>query len=82
VKQRDVYKTSALLVTHRLQDAFIMATHTFNSKTNRMEPLPEGQHRNLKTNFIVLKDGQIIFEGNANELVNSDNDYIREYLSQ
>jgi phospholipid/cholesterol/gamma-HCH transport system ATP-binding protein len=29
VKQRDVYKTSALLVTHRLQDAFIMATHTF-----------------------------------------------------
>jgi len=82
VKQRDVYKTSALLVTHRLQDAFIMATHTFNPKTNRMEPLPEGQHRNLKTNFIVLKDGQIIFEGNAVELVNSDNDYIREYLSQ
>ncbi len=82
VKQRDVYKTSALLVTHRLQDAFIMATHTFNSKTNRMEPLPEGQHRNLNTNFIVLKDGQIIFQGNAVELVNSDNDYIREYLSQ
>jgi phospholipid/cholesterol/gamma-HCH transport system ATP-binding protein len=82
VKQRDVYKTSALLVTHRLQDAFIMATHTFNPKTNRMEPLPEGQHRNLKTNFIVLKDGQIIFEGDAVELVNSDNDYIREYLSQ
>ena len=82
VKQRDVYKTSALLVTHRLQDAFIMATHTFNSKTNRMEPLPEGQHRNLNTNFIVLRDGKIIFQGNAVELVNSDNDYIREYLSQ
>ena len=26
MKQRDVYKTSALLVTHRLQDAFTMAT--------------------------------------------------------
>ncbi len=82
VKQRDVYKTSALLVTHRLQDAFIMATHTFNSSTNRMEPLPEGQHRNLNTNFIVLKDARIIFEGTAAELVHSDNDYIREYLSQ
>jgi phospholipid/cholesterol/gamma-HCH transport system ATP-binding protein len=82
VKQRDVYKTSALLVTHRLQDAFVMATHIFNSKTNRMEPLPEGQHRNLKTNFIVLKDAHILFEGNASELVNSDNEYIREYLSQ
>src|SRR5947199_7129365 len=27
VKQRDVFKTSSLLVTHRLQDAFIMASH-------------------------------------------------------
>jgi phospholipid/cholesterol/gamma-HCH transport system ATP-binding protein len=82
VKQRDVYKTSALLVTHRLQDAFIMATHAFNSKTNRMEPLPEGQHRNLHTNFIVLKDAKILFQGNAAQLVHSDNDYIREYLTQ
>jgi phospholipid/cholesterol/gamma-HCH transport system ATP-binding protein len=36
VKQRDVYKTSALLVTHRLQDAFTMATHQFdNGKPTR-----------------------------------------------
>src|SRR5206468_3323022 len=27
LKQRDVYQTSALMVTHRLQDAYIMATH-------------------------------------------------------
>ena len=32
VKQRDVYKTSSLLVTHRLQDAFTMATHYFDRK--------------------------------------------------
>src|SRR5882724_878828 len=30
MKQRDVYKTSALLVTHRLQDAFTMATHFYD----------------------------------------------------
>ena len=36
VKQRDVYQTSALLVTHRLQDAFTMATHRFNHSQNRM----------------------------------------------
>src|SRR3979411_1443758 len=35
VKQRDVYKTSSLLVTHRLQDAFIMATHHFDRQANR-----------------------------------------------
>ena len=33
MKQRDVYKTSSLLVTHRLQDAFTMATHQFDKKT-------------------------------------------------
>ena len=82
VKQRDVYKTSALLVTHRLQDAFVMATHTFNATTNRMVQLPEGQHRDLNTNFLVLRDGKIIFEGTASDLVYSQDEYIKEYLSQ
>ncbi|MDT8068379.1 MAG: ATP-binding cassette domain-containing protein [Terriglobia bacterium] len=82
VKQRDVYHTSALLVTHRLQDAFIMATNAFNPKTNHMEEVPEDQQRDLKTNFLVLREGKIIFSGNASELVYSKDDYIREYLSQ
>lgn len=82
VKQRDVYKTSALLVTHRLQDAFVMATHKFNLQTNHMEQVPEGQHQDLNTNFLVLREGKIIFSGNASELVYSKDDYIREYLSE
>lgn len=81
VKQRDVYRTSALMVTHRLQDAFTMATHAFNSATGHMEALPPGSTRDLNTNFIVLRDAHIIFEGNAAQLVHSDDDYIREYLS-
>lgn len=82
VKQRDVYQTSALLVTHRLQDAFVMATHVFNQKTGHMEPLPAGSPRNLNTNFILLRDGKIIFEGNAVQLAQSRDEYIREYLSR
>ena len=34
MKQRDVFKTSALMVTHRLQDAFTLATHVFDPGTN------------------------------------------------
>jgi phospholipid/cholesterol/gamma-HCH transport system ATP-binding protein len=81
VKQRDVYHTSALLVTHRLQDAFTMATHAFNPATNHMEALPKGAAADLNTNFIILRDAHIIFEGNAPDLVHSDDEYIREYLS-
>src|SRR3954469_6190102 len=45
VKQRDVYKTSSLLVSHRLQDGFTMATHYFDRQTNKMQPLAPGSRR-------------------------------------
>ncbi len=51
VKQRDVYKTSALLVTHRLQDAFTMATHYFNPEKNKMVPVPRGWNWDSRTTF-------------------------------
>jgi phospholipid/cholesterol/gamma-HCH transport system ATP-binding protein len=81
VKQRDVYQTSALLVTHRMQDAFLMATHNFNRQANRMEPIPEGAQVNMHTSFILLRDCRIIFQGTAAELANSTDPYIRDYLS-
>ncbi len=81
VKQRDVYKTSALMVTHRLQDAFTMATHEFDLKTNRMVHLPPGQHCNVPMSFLILRDGKIIFDGDLNELAHTQDEYIREYIS-
>ncbi len=82
VKQRDVSKSSALLVSHRLQDAFTMATHRFDREQNKMMEVPPGTDWDPKTSFLVLKDGTKIFEGSAAEIANSENDYIREYLSQ
>jgi phospholipid/cholesterol/gamma-HCH transport system ATP-binding protein len=81
VKQRDFYKTSALLVTHRLQDAFTMATHYYNPEQHKMVLVPRGWDWDSKTSFMVLKDGGKIFEGNAAEIANSNDHYIREYLS-
>lgn len=81
VKQRDFYKTSALLVTHRLPDAFTMATHVFSSEQKKMMPVPPGTDWDSKTSFLVLKDGKKLFEGNAAEIANSDSEYIREYLT-
>src|SRR3979411_1158931 len=81
VKQRDVYKTSALMVTHRLQDAFTMATHEFDKNTNKMVPLPKGQRGEVPMSFLILRDGKVIFDGDAQKLVTSRDDYIREYIS-
>ena len=81
VKQRDVYKTSSLLVTHRLQDAFTMASHYFDRKLNKMVPLEDGSMRNVHTKFLILREHKIIFEGTAPELLRCHDAYIREYLS-
>jgi len=81
VKQRDVYKTSALMVTHRLQDAFTMATHQFDKATNKMVPLPKGQLSEVPMSFLILRDSKVIFDGDAHQLAGSRDEYIREYIS-
>jgi len=81
VKQRDVYQTSSLLVTHRLQDAFTMASHYFDREQNKMMPVPGAATRDLHTKFLILRDGKITFEGSAAELLRCTDPYIREYLS-
>jgi phospholipid/cholesterol/gamma-HCH transport system ATP-binding protein len=81
VKQRDVSKTSALMATHRLQDAFTMATHQFDKATNQMVVLPKGQRGEVPLSFLILRDGKVIFDGDARELATSRDEYIREYIS-
>ena len=81
MKQRDVYKTSALMVTHRLQDAFTMATHEFDTATNQMVVLPKGQQCQVPMSFLILRDAKVIFDGDAHQLATSRDDYIREYIS-
>ena len=81
VKQRDVYKTSALLVTHRLQDGFTMATHQFDKEANRLVQLPPGQHCEVPMSFLILRDGKVIFDGDLHALAHSEDEYIKEYIS-
>jgi len=81
VKQRDVYKTSSLLVTHRLQDAFTMASSYFDRKTNQMQPLPPDMRGEVPMGFLILRDSKIIFDGDVHELAACRDEYIREYIS-
>jgi phospholipid/cholesterol/gamma-HCH transport system ATP-binding protein len=81
VKQRDVYKTSSLLVTHRLQDAFTMATHQFDKATNQLRALPRGQYCDLPMSFLILRDGKVIFDGDVRRLARTHDEYIKEYIS-
>jgi phospholipid/cholesterol/gamma-HCH transport system ATP-binding protein len=81
VKQRDVQKTSALMVTHRLQDAFTMASSYWDTDTNQMRPVEPGSPINTNTSFFLMREGRVIFDGSAPELGQSKDSYIREYIS-
>jgi len=79
VKQRDVSHTTSLLVTHRLQDAFTMATHRFDQEQNKMLPLPKGE-LDPQTTFLMLHDRKMVFDGTTKELVHSTDPFIKDYL--
>ena len=79
VKQRDVYRTPSVLVTHRLQDAFTMCSHRFEPAEDRMVPLAEGQ-TDPKTTFLMLAEGRLIFDGSLHQLVSSQDPFVREFI--
>jgi phospholipid/cholesterol/gamma-HCH transport system ATP-binding protein len=81
MKQRDVSKTSSLLVTHRLQDAFTMATHQFDTQNNTMRSLPRGQYCDVPMSFLMLREGKVIFDGDIRTLAHTKDEYIKDYIS-
>jgi phospholipid/cholesterol/gamma-HCH transport system ATP-binding protein len=80
IKQRDVTHTTALVITHRLQDAFLLARNRFNRQTGKIEPIPNGGIDD-STKFLVLNEGKIVFDGTTHELVHSTDPWLKEYLS-
>ncbi len=80
IKQRDVSHTTSLLITHRLQDAFLLARNHFNSQTGKIEPIPNDGIDD-STKFLVLNEGRVVFDGNTHELVHTNDPWLKEYLS-
>jgi phospholipid/cholesterol/gamma-HCH transport system ATP-binding protein len=68
IKLRDLEEVSSVLVTHQLRDAFFVAEHvaTRNGAQIGFERAAGGKADQAE--FIMLKDGGILFEGNASDL--------------
>jgi len=83
MKQRDVSHTTSLVVTHRLQDAFTMATHRYDAKEGMRPIAKDGPERGIDagTKFLMLNDGNVIFNGTTEELVHTDDPWIKQFLS-
>src|SRR5467141_4519527 len=84
LRLREVYGVTALLATHRLQDGFALANFHFDPETKRV--VPNIQNGNAaaenaaRTRFLVYRDGDIYFEGEPEEIANSEDPYLKRFL--
>jgi len=81
IKLRDLENVSSIVVTHQLRDAFLVATHEAVREGEKIEIVSADPKKCDEAEFIMLKDGGVLFEGNAAELRASTDPYIRTFLS-
>ena len=80
IKLRDFQHVTSVLVTHQLQDAFYVATHEALNQNGHVAIVPARTHKSDAT-FVMLKDGLVYFEGDADQLRASKDPYLKTYLS-
>jgi phospholipid/cholesterol/gamma-HCH transport system ATP-binding protein len=82
IKERDVSKTTTLMVTHRYQDGNLLANFRYNSEQGRLDPIRNGEKPGVRTTFMVLREGRLIFEGDQDRLEASNDPYIAKFVKQ
>jgi len=93
LRGRDLQGVTSILATHRVQDAFGLARFRFDEKTShvvrvvsngeggKMPAAGEGATVSAPpTNVLVLRDGKVYFEGSAEEVLHSSDEYIKTFL--
>ena len=82
-KLRDVQHVTSLVVTHRLQDAFVLANYVYLERNQALTPLLDNNRDGPRpvTRLLLLREGAIYFLGTAQELAGTSDPYILKYLS-
>jgi phospholipid/cholesterol/gamma-HCH transport system ATP-binding protein len=81
VKLRDLEGVSTIMVTHQLRDAFYVAEHTAIRENGQVTLVPAAADKVAETEFIMLRDGDIAFEGDVHALRAAGDPYLQAFLS-
>ncbi len=82
VKLRDAERATSILATHQIRDAFYLATHRAVRDGSHMRIEAVGEHEPPVATFMVLHDTRIYFEGTGDELLASQDPFLREFLDR
>lgn len=82
-KLRDTQGVSSVVVTHRLADAFVLANFAYSAERQELVPVAGdgGARPRRATRFLVLRDGAVCFCGPTEELVGTEDPYLRKFLA-
>jgi phospholipid/cholesterol/gamma-HCH transport system ATP-binding protein len=80
IKERDISRTTTMLVTQRYQDGNLIANFRYNPEQGRLEPAHNGARIDLRTTFMVLKEGRLVFEGGQDRLEASADPYVSKFV--
>ena len=80
-KLRDLGIADTIMVTHQLRDAFYVAEHTAVRENGEVKLVAADPAKIAETEFIMLRDGDIAFEGDVHELRASSDPYLKSFLS-
>ncbi len=81
IKLRDLEGVTSVLVTHQLRDAFYIATHGAARAPEGHAIVSASPEKVEEADFVMLRDGKIVFEGSADELRTATDPYLRAFLS-
>ena len=81
IKLRDLENVSSILVTHQLRDAFYVATHRAERQNGKIRIVPADDRKESEAEFLMLRDGRLVFEGDADRLRGSTDPYLQTFLS-
>ena len=78
---RDTKTVTGVFVTHRMRDAFTLATEYATNGGGQIHFQTENNFLCIaNTRFLMLRDGKIVFEGPDEVLRRSDDEYIKRFL--
>jgi len=79
---RDIKSVTGIFVTHRMRDAFTLATEYATNGDKQTHFQKENNFLCIaNTRFLMLRDGKIVFEGPDEVLRRSDDEYIKRFLA-
>lgn len=82
VKLRDLERVTSIVVTHQIRDAHYIAMHKAVRVDGKVQIVDATEEEAAQVEFMVLHEGRIHFRGAVNELLASDDAFLREFLAQ